>query len=193
MNEIIEAMERRRSIRNFLPELPSKEDLDLIAESGLYAASGMGQQAAITLVVTRRELRDRLSEALRIVDGKEEGFDPFYGAPALMVVLADAARKTRVYDGSLVLGNMMLAAHSLGLGSCWVHRAKQVFAQEEYKQLLKDLGIEGEYEGIAFLALGKIDGELPEAEPRRENAGPERRMCPGSLDTVPLPKEQALP
>lgn len=169
MNEIIEAMERRRSIRNFLPELPSKEDLDLIAESGLYAASGMGQQAAITLVVTRRELRDRLSEALRLVDGKEEGFDPFYGAPALMVVLADAARKTRVYDGSLVLSNMMLAAHSLGLGSCWVHRAKQVFAQEEYKQLLKDLGIEGEYEGIAFLALGKIDGELPEAEPRRKN------------------------
>ncbi len=169
MNEIIRAMQERRSIRKFKPEIPDKKILDEIAEAGLYAASGMGQQAVITLVVTNREIRDRLAEALRIVDGKEEGFDPFYGSPVILVVLADIRRKTRVYDGSLVLGNMMLAAHSLGLGSCWIHRAKNVFEQEEYSMRLKELGIEGDYEGIAFCALGYIDGEIPEAEPRKEH------------------------
>ena len=169
MNAIIRAMERRRSIRNFLPELPDREKLDLIAESGLYAASGMGQQAAITLIVTDRKVRDRMAESLRIIDGKGDGFDPFYGAPVIMVVLGNMNRKTRVYDGSLVLSNMMLAAHSLNLGSCWIHRARNVFELDEYKEFLKEQGVEGEYEGIAFLALGRMAGELPEAEPRKEN------------------------
>ena len=170
MNDIIRAMKERRSIRQFTEEVPDKEMLDEIAEAGLYAASGMGRQAVITVVVTNRKLRGRLSDSLRRIDGKEEGFDPFYGAPVLLIVLAEKKRPTRVYDGSLVLGNMMLAAHSLGLGTCWVHRARNVFAQDEYRNLLKDeLGIAGEYEGIAFCALGYIDGEVPEAEPRREN------------------------
>ena len=86
-----------------------------------------------------------------------------------MVVLGNMNRKTRVYDGSLVLSNMMLAAHSLNLGSCWIHRARNVFELDEYKEFLKEQGVEGEYEGIAFLALGRMAGELPEAEPRKEN------------------------
>ncbi len=167
MNEIIKAMEERRSIRSFKPVMPKKEDLEQIIRAGLYAASGMGKQAVITVAVTNRELRDRLSEANRSIGGWAEGFDPFYGAPAVLVVLADKNSFTRVYDGSLVMGNMMLAAHSLGLGSIWIHRAKEEFEKPEYRQLLRDLGVEGEWEGIGHCAVGYIDGGLPQAAERK--------------------------
>lgn len=167
MNEIIKAMEERRSIRSFKPVMPKKEDLEQIIRAGLYAASGMGKQAVITVAVTNRELRDRLSEANRSIGGWAEGFDPFYGAPAVLVVLADKNSFTRVYDGSLVMGNMMLAAHSLGLGSIWIHRAKEEFEKPEYRQFLRDLGVEGEWEGIGHCAVGYIDGGLPQAAERK--------------------------
>lgn len=168
MNDLIRAMESRRSIRAFKPDMPKTEDLDKIIEAGLYAASGMGKQAAIVVAVTNKEVRDRLSEANRVIGGWDEGFDPFYGAPAILIVLGNKECPTYLYDGSLVMGNLMNAAYSLGLGSIWIHRAKEEFMQDEWKALLKDLGIEGDYEGIGHCAVGYMEGELPEPPARKD-------------------------
>ena len=168
MNDIIKAIEERRSIRKFKAEMPKKEDLEQIIEAGLYAANGMGKQAVITVAVTNKELRDKLSKVNCEIGGWKDGFDPFYGAPAILIVLAQKDWVNRVYDGSLVMGNMMLAAHSLGLGSIWIHRAKEEFEQEEWKKFLKDIGVEGEWEGIGHCAVGYIDGDAPKAAPRKE-------------------------
>lgn len=168
MNDIIRAMEERRSIRNFKSDMPSKEDIEQIIEAGLYAANGMGKQATITVAITNKELRDRLSAENCKIGGWKEGFDPFYGAPVILVVLADKNWANRVYDGSLVMGNMMLAAHSLGLGSIWIHRAKEEFNMPEYRRLLKELGVEGEWEGIGHCAIGYIEGDVPKAAKRKD-------------------------
>lgn len=167
MNEIIRAMEERRSIRSFKPEMPPKEVLQQIVEAGLYAASGKGQQAAIVVAVTNKALRDKLAEENRRIAGAPEGSDPFYGAPAVLVVLGRKDWPTHVYDGSLVMGNLLLAAHALGLGSIWIHRAKEEFEEPEYRQLLKDLGVEGEWEGIGHCAVGYLNGEAPAPAPRK--------------------------
>lgn len=168
MNEVIKAMKERRSIRKFKAEMPSKADLEQIVEAGLYAANGRGRQAVITIAVTDKELRDKLSAVNNEIMGGPEGNDPFYGAPAILIVLANKEMPTAPYDGSLVMGNLMLAAHSLGLGSIWIHRAKEEFKMPEYQKLLKDLGIEGEWEGIGHCAVGYIDGENPAAAPRND-------------------------
>lgn len=168
MNEVIKAMEERRSIRKFRPDMPPKEALEQIIEAGLYAANGMGKQAVITVAVTKKEIRDKFAAANCRIGGWKEGFDPFYGAPAILVVLADKTWANRVYDGSLVMGNMMLAAHSLGLGSIWIHRAKEEFEMDEFKKFLSDLGVDGEWEGIGHCAVGYMDGEMPKAAKRRE-------------------------
>ncbi len=169
MNPVLNAMKERRSIRKFKADLPAKEDLEQIVEAGLYAANGHGNQAAVIVAITNPELRDKLSAVNCKIGGWKTGFDPFYGAPAILLVLARKDCPTHVYDGSLVLGNMMLAAESLGLGSIWIHRAKEEFEMPEYQQLLKELGIEGDWEGIGHCAVGYVDGELPKAAPRKEN------------------------
>lgn len=169
MNDILKAMKERRSIRKFKSDMPAKEDIEQIIEAGLYAANGMGKQATITVAVTNKELRDRFSALNCKIGGWKEGFDPFYGAPVILIVLADKNWANRVYDGSLVMGNMMLAAHSLGLGSIWIHRAKEEFEMLEYQQLLKDLGVEGEWEGIGHCAIGYIEGDMPKAVKRKNN------------------------
>lgn len=169
MNEIIKAMIERRSIRKFKSDKVSKNDINKIIEAGLYAANGMGRQAVITVAVTNKELRDKIAEDNRKIGGWDKGFDPFYGAPVILIVLAEKDWRNRVYDGSLVIGNMMLAAHSLGLGSIWIHRAKEEFETEEYKKLLKDIGVQGEWEGIGHCAIGYIDGDIPKPAPRKEN------------------------
>lgn len=168
MNEVIKAMKERRSIRKFKAEMPPKADLEQIVEAGLYADNGRGKQAVITIAVTDKELRDKLSAVNNEIMGGPEGNDPFYGAPAILIVLANKEVPTAPYDGSLVMGNLMLAAHSLGLGSIWIHRAKEEFEMPEYQKLLKDLGIEGEWEGIGHCAVGYIDGENPAAAPRND-------------------------
>lgn len=168
MNEVIKAMKERRSIRKFKAEMPPKADLEQIVEAGLYAANGRGRQAVITIAVTDKELRDKLSAVNNEIMGGPEGNDPFYGAPAILIVLANKEVPTAPYDGSLVMGNLMLAAHSLGLGSIWIHRAKEEFEMPEYQKLLKELGIEGEWEGIGHCAVGYIDGENPAAAPRND-------------------------
>ena len=168
MNEVIRAMLERRSIRKFKPEVPKKEDLEQIIEAGLYAANGMGRQAAIVVAVTNREIIEKLSKVNAEIWGKE-GIDPFYGAPAILIVLAEKDWRNAAYDGSLVMGNLMLAAHSLGLGSIWINRAKQEFEMEEWKAWLKSIGVEGEWEGIGHCAVGYIDGDAPKAAPRKTN------------------------
>lgn len=169
MNDILNAMKERRSIRKFKSDMPAKEDIEQIIESGLYAANGMGKQATITVAVTNKELRDNFSALNCKIGGWKEGFDPFYGAPVILIVLADKNWANRIYDGSLVMGNMMLAAHSLGLGSIWIHRAKEEFEMPKYQQLLKDLGVEGEWEGIGHCAIGYIEGDMPKAVKRKNN------------------------
>ena len=169
MNEVIKAIKERRSIRNFRPDPVSKELLEEITEAGTFAASGRGNQGVIIIAVTDKKLRDEISEQNRLIGGWDKGFDPFYGAPAILIVLADKSRPTYMYDGSLVMGELMLAAHSLGLGSCWIHRAKEEFESDIGKSLLTKLGIEGDYEGIGHCAIGYFDGETPPAAPRKEN------------------------
>lgn len=163
----METMLTRRSIRQYKPDAVPEEILNQILEAGTYAASGMNKQAAIIIAVTNREMRDRLSQMNAAVMGTEN--DPFYGAPVVLVVLANKAVRTAVYDGSLVMGNLMLAAHELGVGSCWIHRAREMFETEEGKAILKELGVEGEYEGIGNCILGYADCPAPEARPRKEN------------------------
>ena len=168
MNEIINAMKERRSIRKFKPDMPPKEMLDQIIEAGLYAASGRNEQAVITIAVTNKEVRDKLMKDNCKIGGWSESYDPFYGAPVILIVLGRKDRITYVYDGSLVIGNMMLAAHSLGLGSIWIHRAKEEFETEEYQALLRELGVEGEWEGIGHCAVGYMDCELPAPPDRKD-------------------------
>lgn len=169
MNTVIEHMRSRRSVRKYRPDPVPKELMDQVILAGTYAASGKDHQSGIIVAVTNSALRDRLSELNRQIGGWEEGFDPFYGAPVVLAVLAEKEWPTHVYDGSLIMGNLMLAAHSVGLGSCWIHRAREIFELEEGKQMLRDLGIEGEYEGIGFCILGYADGELSSASPRKEH------------------------
>ena len=168
MNEVLKAIKERRSIRKFKPDMPDKKDIDLIITAGLYAASGMGRQGTKIIAVTNKEIRDKLSEDNRKIGGWGEGFDPFYGAPVILIVLGDKSCPTEVYDGSLVMGNLMLAAHSLGLGSIWIHRAKEEFEQDYWKLFLKNLGLEGEFEGIGHCAIGFADTALPEPPKRNE-------------------------
>lgn len=169
MSEALENIKTRRSIRKYKPDMVPQEILDKIIEAGLYAASGMGQQNTIIIQVTNKELRDKISKMNQEIGGWKEGFDPFYGAPVMLIVLAKKDWPNRVYDGSLVMGNLMLAAHDLGIGSCWIHRAKQEFETDWGREFLKSLGIEEEYEGIGHCALGYVDGDYPKAPAIKEN------------------------
>ncbi len=159
----------RRSVKGYKPDPVPQEIIEKIVEAGTYAPTGRNLQAPIILVVRNKEIRDELSRINGEVIGMPKDADPFYGAPVVLVVLADKNRSTRVYDGSLVMGNLMLAAHALGVGSCWIHRAKETFERPEGKALLKKLGIEGEYEGIGNCILGYPSGEYPVARARKEN------------------------
>lgn len=169
MSNVFDNMKSRRSIRKYKPDSVPENLIKKIMEAGSYAATGKNWQSPIVIAVTNPRLRDKISDMNRRIGGWEEGFDPFYGAPVILIVLADKSRPTYIYDGSLVMGNMMLEAHELGLGSCWIHRAKEEFESEEGKEILHSLGIEGDYEGIGHLALGYIEGEVPEMKPRKEN------------------------
>ena len=168
MNSNYDSLLTRRSIRKYKPELPPKADLEKIIEAGLYAASGHGLQSSIVVAITDKKLRDRLSEMNRVIGGWKEGFDPFYGAPAVLLVLADPSSPNHIYDGSLTMGNLMQAAHDLGLGSCWINRAREEFASAEGKAILRELGIEGDWVGIGHCVVGYIDGEEPRPAPRKD-------------------------
>ena len=166
MNEVLKNLETRRSCRNFKPDMVKEEDLKAIVRAGTYAANGKGLQSPIIIAVTDKEMRDAIAEENRKIGGWEH--DSFYGAPVIIIVLANKAAPTYIYDGSLVLGNMMTAAESLGLASIWIHRAKQEFDSDFGKNILAKLGIEGDYEGIGHLALGYAAEPAKEAAPRNE-------------------------
>lgn len=171
MNEkqknVLEAIEERRSCRQYKSDMVPREIIEKIVKAGTYAATGMGKQSPIIIAVTDKALRDKLSKMNAAVMGAD--MDPFYGAPVVLIVLANKEIRTNVYDGSLVMGNLMLAASTLGVASCWIHRAKEEFESEEGKEILKSLGIEGDYEGIGHCILGYAAGEIPAAAPRKEN------------------------
>ena len=164
-NDILEAMKRRRSIRAYKPQQITEEELDAVLEAGTFAASGMNMQPVKLVAVRDEATRSLLSRLNAQVMGTDA--DPFYGAPTFVVVFADTARSTYVEDGALAIGNMMLAAHSIGLGSCWIHRAREVFSMPEGKELMKKWGIPENFAGIGHCALGYAAVPLPPAGPRK--------------------------
>ncbi len=166
MSSLQEQLRSRRSCRKFKPVMPSREDIDQVIGAGLYAPSGMGKQSTRIVAVTNRKLRDLIADENARIGGWKEGFDPFYGAPVIMIVLADKSVATAVYDGSAALMQMMISAQDLGLSTCWIHRAKEEFEEEFGEKILKELGLEGEYIGIGHLALGYADEPAGEAAPR---------------------------
>lgn len=169
MNETLKVLESRRSCRCFKPDMVKEEDLKEILKAGTYAATGMGKQSPIIIAVTDKKLRDEIAEENRKIGGWNEGFDPFYGAPVILIVLADKSVPTYVYDGSLVMGNLMNAAESLGVANIWIHRAKEEFESDFGKAILKKLGIEGDFEGIGHCALGYAAEPAKPAADRKDN------------------------
>lgn len=166
MNKTLDDLRNRRSIRRYRPEQISREVLDEVLAAGICAPTGMNRQSPIIVAVQDSETVKLLSKLNAAVMGASS--DPFYGAPTVLVVLADANSRHAVQDGSLVMGNLMNAAKAVGLGSCWIHRAKEVFDTDEGKALLKKWGVEGDYVGIGNCILGYPDEE-PEMKPRKEN------------------------
>lgn len=166
--DAIENIMTRRSIRKYKSDMVPKEIIEKIVEAGTYAATGMNKQSPIIIAVTNKELRDRLSAMNAKIMGANT--DPFYNAPVVLIVLANKdTMPTYVYDGSLVMGNLMNAAHAYGISSCWIHRAKEEFESEEGREILRSLGIEGNYEGIGHCILGYADCEAVSPSPRKEN------------------------
>lgn len=165
--DVMETLLTRRSVRAYRDDPVPDEVLDKILEAGTYAPTGMGEQSPIIVAITDRATRDALSRLNAEIMGADS--DPFYGAPAVLVVLARKDRPTHVYDGSLVMGNLMNAAHGLGIASCWIHRAKEEFERPEGRAILEGLGIDSDaYEGIGHCILGYADGPEPAAKPRKE-------------------------
>ena len=165
MNETIKNLLERRSVRGYKEDLVPEEVLNEILEAGEYAPSGMGQQGTLMVVTQNPELVAKLSKMNADVMGAKS--DPFYGASTVIVVFADSEQGTCVENGSLVMGNLMLAAHAVGVDSCWIHRAKEEFASPEGKALLKEWGLSENYVGIGHCILGYRDCEYPEAKERK--------------------------
>jgi len=166
-NPTLETLKTRRSVRSYLPKQVDEEALQAILDAGTYAATGMNRQSPIIVCVqdpAARETLRRMNAAVMGSDG-----DPFYGAPTVLVVLADKNIRTCVEDASLVIGNLMNAAFSVGVDSCWIHRAKEEFDTDEGKDLLASWGIAGDYIGVGHLILGYRAGDLPDVRPRKEN------------------------
>ena len=166
MNEAMKTLSERRSIRRYQSKQITREELDAVVRAGVCAPSGKNGQSAIIVAVQDKATRDELSRLNAAVLGTQS--DPFYGAPTVLVVLADANSPYAVEDGSLVLGNLMNAAKAIGLGSCWINRAKEVFASDAGKALLKKWGVEGDWIGIGHCILGYPDEE-PAMKTRKEN------------------------
>ena len=167
MNETLQILKNRRSCKSYQARQITDAELDAVLEAGTYAPTGRNQQSPILVAIQDKETIAKLSKLNASIMGAD--IDPFYGAPTVVVVLADKNWPTRVYDGSCVMENLMVAAESLGLGSRWIHPAKEGFGSEEGKALLKAWGIEGEYEGIGHCLLGYWEGEKPAAPPRKAN------------------------
>ncbi len=165
MQDALKVLKSRRSCRNFDGRPVPEDILNAVLEAGMYAPSGMGRQSSIMVVIQDEKTVKKLSEMNAKIMGSSS--DPFYGAKTVVVVLADKSVPTYLYDGSLVMGNLMNAAEALGVQSCWIHRAKEEFESEAGKALLREWGIEGDYEGIGHCVLGY--GEKAPEKPRKEH------------------------
>ena len=168
MNETVTVLKSRRSVRQYSSGQIEKEQLDIILEAGTFAPSGKGKQCTLMVAVSNKAIVDQLSKLNAAVIGNPD-MDPFYGAPTVVVVFADQNHATYLYDGSLVMGNLMNAAHSIAVDSCWIHRAKEVFEGDAGKALKETWGVPAEYEGIGFCILGYRAGDYPTAKPRKDN------------------------
>lgn len=168
MGDTIQVIKERRSVRKYQDRRVPQEVIDRIVEAGTYAPTGMGKQSPIILQIKNDMVRDELSKQNAEIMGKP-GTDPFYGAKDVLVVLANREIPTYLYDGSLVMGTLMLAAKDLGVDSCYIFRAKEEFESEYGKALLKSLGIDGDYEGIGHVILGYAEGGQPKVAPRKQN------------------------
>mgnify|MGYP000571340936 CR=1 FL=1 len=166
--QTLDAIKTRRSIRKYKSDMIPQDKLEKIIEAGTYAATGMGKQSPIIIAVTNKELRDKLSAMNAKIMGVDN-MDPFYGAPVAILVLVDSTVHTWVEDGSLAMGAMLNAAYAVGLGSCWIHRARETFDSEAGKALLKQWGIPETYRGVGFCILGYAAGELPQPKPRKDD------------------------
>lgn len=169
MDKVLENIKQRRSIRSFKSEPVKEEYINKIIEAGLSAPSGLNRQAGIIIAVTNKELRDKISKLNAQIGGMGENKDPFYNAPVILIVLAKKSAPTYIYDGSVMIENMLLEATSLGLGSIWIHRAKEEFETPFGKELLKSLNTTDEYEGIGHCAIGYVNGEIPQVHPINPN------------------------
>lgn len=158
----------RRSVRKFKDTPVPQELIDKVVEAGTYAASGKGLQPWLVVQVNKPETRERLRRINAQIMGAAENADPFYGAPVCLIVLGEKENPNHFADCSLMMGNMMLAAHTLGLGSCWINRAREEFELPEWKEWLHGLGIEGDYEGVAHLILGYPNGGTHAPKPRKQ-------------------------
>lgn len=167
MKDAMEVLLTRRSIRNFNDKSIPEDVLNKILEAGTYAPTAMGMQKPIIIAITDKKVRDEVSRENARIMGRE-GIDPFYGAPVILLVAVENYPNA-VYDGSCVMDNLLNAAWAMGVGSCWIHRAKEELESDFGKKLLKSLGIVGDYIGVGHVALGYFDGEPPLPKPRKEN------------------------
>lgn len=167
MNETLRVLRERRSIRRYQSGQIKPEELDAILDAGTWAASGKGLQTAVMVVVQDQETIDYMSRLNAQIQGKPDT-DPFYGAPTVVVVLADGEQANWLQDGSLVMGNLMTAAWSMGIGSCWINRAMELFDMPEGKALLRKWGLPETLRGVGNCILGYIDGDVPAPKPRKE-------------------------
>lgn len=167
MKDAMEVLLTRRSIRNFKDKPIPEDVLNKILEAGTYAPTAMGMQKPIIIAITDKKVRDEVSRENARIMGRE-GTDPFYGAPVILLVAVENYPNA-VYDGSCVMDNLLNAAWAMGVGSCWIHRAKEELESDFGEKLLKSLGIVGDYIGVGHAALGYFDGEPPLPKPRKEN------------------------
>ena len=165
-NEALKVFRERRSCRSYRPEQITDAELDAVLEAGTYAPSAGGRQSAIIVAVQNPETIERLRGMNAEIMGNPES-DPFYGAPTVLIVLAEKGSPVGVYDGCCVMDNLLNAAEAAGLGACWIHRAREEFERDEGRELLRQWGVEGEYEGVGHVALGYREGAKPEAAPRK--------------------------
>ncbi|MGI6071707.1 MAG: nitroreductase [Lachnospiraceae bacterium] len=169
MNKVVRSLIERRCVRKFKPDQVKDEHLQDIVLAGTYAPSGQGKQPATIVVVQDPETRNKLEDLNRQIIGNPDA-NPFYGAPTVIVVLTDPENSgTAFEDGVLVMGNMMNAAHAVGVDACWIHRAKQTFELPEGKELLKKWGLKESLVGIGNCILGYRDCDYPAAKPRKED------------------------
>ncbi len=165
-NEVLKAIRERRSIRRFKPEQVTDEELKTILEAGTWAPTGHGSQDPWIVAVQNEALRKRLTQLNAQIMGVSS--DPYYGAPTLVLVFASKDNENNYRDGSLVLGNMMLAAHSIGLASCWINREDKMFETAEGKQIMKELNLPDGLMGVGALSLGYAASQPHTVKPRKE-------------------------